>query len=355
MIIRNRRRAFTLVELLVVIAIIGILIGMLLPAVQQVRESARQTQCLNNMRQLGLACLNYESAHGNFPPGLNGSTALSRTKAPIRSLDMDPTDGLQLGWGVFILPFIEQTNLENSLKTATGGFNSEFLTATDASGTLVVSNVIPAFICPSDSSPDGDFNKFWSHVSNAETNPHSKSNYIACMGAYDRTNPTGGANGPGNPIAPMNDATRGFGVYWGIFGINSKTSFADISDGSSNVILLGERSSLSELEAGGSRDQYGAIWSGRTATNDHWGQANLSGRNAWYAVLGNIASDAATAAPNWTVNGERVSEGIASSFHPGTANVVYADGSSHTLDENISFSAFVNIARMSDGIPTPPF
>ena len=351
----RKRQAFTLVELLVVIAIIGILIGMLLPAVQQVRESARRTQCLNNMRQLGLACMSYEGIFDNYPPGLNGSTGLSRTSSPIRSFTGSTTDGLQLGWGVFILPQIEQNNMESNLKTATGDWNTEFLTAIGPDGTLLVNKVIPSFICPSDSSPDGDFNKYWSHVSNAESTPHSKSNYVACMGAYARPNPNGGPNGPANPIGPMNNQSLGYKSYWGIFGINSRTTFAAIGDGSSNVILLGERSSLSEIDAGGSSKQYGAIWSGRTKQNDHWGPANdTSSRNAWYSTLGVISNAGANAAPNWTVNGVRVSEGVASSFHQGSANVCFGDGSVHSLDENIAFDTYVNLARMADGLVTPP-
>jgi prepilin-type N-terminal cleavage/methylation domain-containing protein len=88
------RRAFTLVELLVVIAIIGVLIGMLLPAVQAVREAARRVQCANNIRNFVFACHNYESAHGEFPPGVNRSGAL---------------------WSAHILPFIEQANLYDKI------------------------------------------------------------------------------------------------------------------------------------------------------------------------------------------------------------------------------------------------
>ena len=100
---RRNRPAFTLVELLVVIAIIGILIGMLLPAVQQVREAARRSTCQNNLRQLALASLNYESAHQELPIGVrnNGSAAYS-------------TEG-EWGWGTFLIPYIELNNAYDRL------------------------------------------------------------------------------------------------------------------------------------------------------------------------------------------------------------------------------------------------
>jgi prepilin-type N-terminal cleavage/methylation domain-containing protein len=97
------RNAFTLVELLVVIAIIGILIGMLLPAVQQVREAARRTDCGNKIRQLGLAIMNYESAHKALPPGWTANDPLDAASAP------------GWGWSAQILPFVEAGNVYSSV------------------------------------------------------------------------------------------------------------------------------------------------------------------------------------------------------------------------------------------------
>ena len=97
-------RGFTLIELLVVIAIIGILVSLLLPAVQQVREAARRTQCLNNVKQLGLALLNYESAHRKFPPGYRFD--LQNVTGPVdASLGRSPVE-------IPLLPYIEQDNLK---------------------------------------------------------------------------------------------------------------------------------------------------------------------------------------------------------------------------------------------------
>ena len=123
-----KRGAFTLVELLVVIAIIGILIAMLLPAVQQVREAARRISCSNNMRQVALAIHNFESAHGVLPEGIDASGSI----------------GLNATALVTILPFMEQANLEN-------GWN--YSAKADAN-IMVTMEEIPSYQCPSDDAAD---------------------------------------------------------------------------------------------------------------------------------------------------------------------------------------------------------
>jgi prepilin-type N-terminal cleavage/methylation domain-containing protein len=127
MTISKNRGGFTLVELLVVIAIIGTLVGLLLPAVQQAREAARRSACTNNTKQLGLACLNYESTRKRLPAANDRSA--------------HGTAGWS--WIVHILPFVEEVNLYNNLSTATGRFSADF-TALDIGNTA-----LPQLICPS--------------------------------------------------------------------------------------------------------------------------------------------------------------------------------------------------------------
>lgn len=141
---QKRQRGFTLVELLVVIAIIGILIGMLLPAVQQVREAARRSQCMNNQKQLALAAHNFESASGHFPTAGGGALSMFDTGEELK-----PRFGFEnLGWSYQVLPFIEQQNVQTS--RAVNGINGTNPAITfDPSIPLLVEVPIATFNCPS--------------------------------------------------------------------------------------------------------------------------------------------------------------------------------------------------------------
>jgi prepilin-type N-terminal cleavage/methylation domain-containing protein len=131
MTISKNRGGFTLVELLVVIAIIGTLVGLLLPAVQQAREAARRSACTNNTKQLGLACLNYESTRKRLPAANDRSA--------------HGTEGWS--WIVHILPFVEEVNLYNNLSTATGRFSANW--SATAGGAANTNTALPQLICPS--------------------------------------------------------------------------------------------------------------------------------------------------------------------------------------------------------------
>src|SRR5437868_6372782 len=128
--LRRPRSGFTLIELLVVIAIIAVLIGLLLPAVQKVRESANRMKCTNNLKQLGLGLHNYHNTANKFPPGwvrVNAAT--------------DPS----WAWSTFILPYIEQTNLYNRLSP-----DAQTMQAVFKNDLPALQTIIPVYICPTD-------------------------------------------------------------------------------------------------------------------------------------------------------------------------------------------------------------
>ena len=185
----SSKRAFTLVELLVVVAIIGILIGMLLPAVQQVREAARRTQCLNNLAQMGLALHNYEFSFGHLPPGVVDKAG------PIQNV----ATGQHVSWTVQLLRFIEQNGIADSFDIKAGTYAPINEPARAMS--------IGIFQCPSQ----------WVFTNTAAT--AGLSHYAGCHNSVEA------------PIDVDND---------GLLFLNSAVPYGDIYDGSSNTILVGE-------------------------------------------------------------------------------------------------------------------
>lgn len=267
-----RRSAFTLVELLVVIAIVGLLVALLLPAVQAARESARRIQCVNNFKQLGLALQSYHDALGKLPPGYLATGAYVDG-------GIDTTPGW--AWGCFILPYLEQSNLQ-------GKFNFNL----PVQKSPAISTVVPAFVCPSDvllREPFSVTDNSWKPICTI-----APSSCAACCGGGVATT-----------------AATGNGCFYR----NSAVRLIDIKDGTSATIFLEERA-FAKVQG---------TWVG--AVNG--GYANTGALNP-KAVPGKLGQGAADLVliHSGTVNdltGRSLDD--ASSMHPGGANFLFADGS----------------------------
>lgn len=211
------RRGFTLIELLVVIAIIGILVGLLLPAVQKVREAAAHMGCTNNLKQIGLALHNYHDSQGSFPPGyVDGNTD------PTSTPDNDVGPGW--GWASFLLPYIEQGSVFNQINFSQGvGLGSN----------AAVSQLpLKIFQCPSDPYQQ-NFTVWPTNVVVAH------SNYVGCNGWEECFNNAGGAGQGGGSDGLSGGLGQGGD---GLFYRNSRNRMASVMDGLSNTIFVGERS-----------------------------------------------------------------------------------------------------------------
>ncbi len=308
---RSRRTGFTLVELLVVIAIIGILIGMLLPAVQQVREAARRTQCANNLRQAGLACLNYESAFQHFPPGLNvpinqGSGSFFTGQANRMGLSQPAINGKFGSWMVWVLPFMEQNNLFDQLDLN----RREYANARGENS--AAANVVPTFLCPSD----------------IEEQVVKYRNYYFGANSYFS-------------VAGLQTWYYYSVTYDGVMHYNSKTTFGMITDGSSNTLLVGERYSK-DAEWQSFKNYRGWAWSNRTAARDC-----MSGVIEPINYKLPVGSGPR---PSYALTDKKFNS--FSSGHPGGANFVMADGSVQfvTLTGTADLVTLQSLAVRNDGI-----
>lgn len=314
---KRLQRGFTLVELLVVIAIIGILIALLLPAVQAAREAARRSQCSNNLKQFGLAHQNFHDTYGNFAPGLTDD------------------DTSNLGWGTYILPFIEAQNLFDGIsgvvKAQVGPpphtmiFKSSTHTNVDTMNTLRVDNagqqqftqqVVAAYLCPSNPIPDKD------------NNGYGTSHYVGSMGS-----PVGTAYDCSNPSRTLQNGM--------LLEANNNTNtlcvrMADCTDGTSSTIMVGEIRETENVKRDVINHEAFPLWSG--GNND-----GGCGRG----VFSHMRQADATFFLNSKTGTD--SNGSFGSFHPGGAQFVFVDGSAHFLNETIDTTVYANMANRRDG------
>ncbi len=309
-----RRRAFTLIELLVVIAIIAVLIALLLPAVQAAREAARRAQCANNLKQIGLALHNYHGAIGSFPPGL-----VSRP---------DPITGDNSGpgwaWASMILPAMEQGPIYNAI-------NFSLPVEEPANSTARLSR-IGSFACPSDASFVPQFTVVDdSTTSSALGTPIcdvASSNYVGCVGKGDPSSLY--------PYSPT-DNPPGRDNGDGLFFRNRSVGIAEVTDGTSLTIAVGEKS----------QNLARATWTG-AVSHAAVPITELQAENG----LSPESGDALVIAHTGELDGPNSRPAHADQFwsrHPGGAQFVFADGSVRFLKEKRPLALFQALGTRAGG------
>ncbi len=335
------RKAFTLVELLVVITIIGILISLLLPAVQSARESARRTQCANNIKQLGLALNAYHAAMGKFPPSSvwrNSSGALDVTQVSNYSCAYE-------NWVILILPQLDQQNLRQAFGTVTSPYTGLAKISSSTASQAAVGTNLAVMLCPSDT-----YNRTQFIASTSPTNlassiggsyPWARGNYgaNAAMGYMTYSS---SATSPGSSGAGLAFANR---FVRGVMGANDSLRVEDIKDGASNTILLGElRAGVTSFDTRGIWAMSGAcpsaLWAHGYITDANGPNTNNTNADDVMTctdiqtAVGGITQLITLGMSCWTGNSPNW-QTASRSMHSGGVYTCFCDGSVHFISDFI--------------------
>jgi prepilin-type N-terminal cleavage/methylation domain-containing protein/prepilin-type processing-associated H-X9-DG protein len=335
---------FTLVELLVVIAIIGILVALLLPAIQSAREAARRTECQNNLKNIALACLNYESAKGELPPG---------------SVNTSVVQGSGLGWPVQILPYVEESTVSKSaLETYKKTANAYVDDDENGIANFLNSLLLPMYLCPSDPDLKNQHEKFGN--SNAAKGRKGMS-YAGVSGSYyARTGICPNKKTSSHFCVWSGDTLLGPNNYDGLLIQDWSVSLQKVTDGTSKTFLIGERTYQIRAWMIGAywvgitdpplnpRDPKGSTPKGPQPATAFFACKNLTDKvelnhdpyTGCYIDHNNSLGDRPPV-PDSTPRTISVNDLPFASFHPGGVNFSFGDGSVTLIADDIDTNLYL--------------